>query len=155
MKTRFSVAVASIVVSAWCSMALAENIAYVTCSNRSSFGKHRVEATVGEKSLMLSFKGKTCNMPRISYRPISSKYNGWIRFGADENGCQSIGKAMFGLTERGNPMKIHWLSVSPEVQDGEEGFAQLGYQNDFDPGAGGTVKIYLKCHSNVVPETLD
>jgi hypothetical protein len=93
----------------------------------------------------MMFKDEDCAMQKIAYNPVSSKYEGWIRFAPNDE-CDAVGKAMFGVSYIGkDPIAIHWLSISKEVQNGQSGFAQLGYQNDADPGAGATAKLFLRC----------
>lgn len=121
----------------------------MTCSNKDAFGSNKMQLTIGQRFSQVTYKGESCRMTPIEYNPNSPRYKGWMRFAPDQGGsddCAEVGRAMFGVTDiRNEPIEIHWISVSKEVQAGKEGFVQLGFQNDLDPGAGGTAKIFLRC----------
>lgn len=87
-------------------------------------------------------------MRPIEYNPISEKYKGWIRFAPEERGCSELGQHLFGEPSDNSllgPLNLYWISVSVEMQRGKDGFAQMGFANLWDPGAGETSKVFVRC----------
>jgi hypothetical protein len=110
------------------------------CVNKSEFGTQPLILELTSTHATLKFKDAECRLKPVEYNPTSAKYEGWIRVASDKNNCPALSKAMF---EGGN--SVYWLSISKEVQNRKDGFVQLGYQNTWDPGAGGTAKAFLRC----------
>jgi hypothetical protein len=117
----------------------------MVCTNRGSF-EGSVSFSFDTKKAELQRGKDICKMSRIDYKPISSKYEGWIRFGAgNSKACERVGTDLFN--NGGNDsVDIHWMSVSREVQKGKDGFTQVGFQNIWDGGAGSTAKVFLRCY---------
>lgn len=113
-----------------------------SCTNRQEF-QGKLEFSMFKTVASLTYDEMVCPMGKIEYNPVSDRYKGWIRFGAKSlaKACDKIAKALFG----GEKRSLYWISVSTEMQDGEDGFAQLGYQNTADPGAGPEAKTFLNC----------
>lgn len=93
----------------------------------------------------ISTRNHSCEVDQIPYSPTSDKYKGWIRVSPNQS-CLGLEQELMKINGEPRPSKIHWISISQEVQKDQEGFVQLGYENQWDPGAGGTVKSYLKCY---------
>lgn len=119
------------------------------CTNRSNFeGKIEFKLKQNKKgySATASQGDASCKLSQMDYNPTSDKYEGWIRVGTDKTNCKALSKSLFGIsTHYKNGIGIYWISVSTEMQDGKEGFAQLGYENVSDPGAGAVMKMFLSC----------
>lgn len=119
------------------------------------FGKRPLQITFDEASAEFSFDGKSCTLSRVAYNPVSPKYAGWIRFKNSnaydqikrQTVCQDAMASLFNQGEA-NPSEfpdVDWISVSTEVQSTGDGVLQLGFENLWDPGAGGTVKKMMGC----------
>jgi hypothetical protein len=107
----------------------------------------KLEVSIGSTTAEMSANKAQCTTEYISYNPTSKKYKGWVRVApVDKNGCESLGAELVGNNQFGEGMAIFWLSISQEMQNGQEGFAQLGVRNDWDPGAGDTGKVNLRCY---------
>jgi len=116
------------------------------CSNKRDISNGPFYLHLTKTSAELSAKDASCSMEKVDYNPNSPKYQGWIRVASDKKSCPAFGKVLFGesaLLHKG--LEIYWLSVSEEVQAGKEGFAQLGIENDADPGAGAVGKVFVRC----------
>lgn len=130
-------------------LALSVNAATVNlaCFNKNAIGPLPLFISLDTTNgAVLTAKNQTCNMQSIPYNPRSSKYNGWIRTGASSPFCQNLGAVIFNpsrISHQG--IHIYWVSYSPETQAGKEGWVQLGYENDADPGAGAEAKSMLRC----------
>ncbi len=102
-----------------------------------------------------SFGDKSCTLNKVDYNPVSEKYKGWIRYNNqntyDTNNYSTVCKEPMaayynqGVKTPGEFPDMDWISVSVELQTTGQGILQLGYQNLWDPGAGGTVKAMLGC----------
>ncbi len=115
------------------------------CTNRDSF-PGPVLFKMTSRTASLSYQKTTCPLVKVAYKPNSSKYFGWIRWGAKDNAaCTKFGSA---IRQSKVEIDFHWISVSKEMQDGADGFAQFGYQNIHDPGAGGTAKLFVRCRAS-------
>jgi hypothetical protein len=107
----------------------------------------KLEVSIGSTGTELATHHTKCTTERIGYKPVSKKYQGWVRIApVDKNGCEDLGAELVGKNQFGEGVAIFWLSISEEMQNGQEGFAQLGVRNDWDPGAGDTGKINLRCY---------
>jgi hypothetical protein len=116
------------------------------CTNRDTFSGP-VLFKLNVRSGTLSYKTASCPVTKIEYNPNSPKYEGWIRlasFAKNEAACTKFGSAVVGSKEK---IRFEWISVSKEMQGGADGFAQFGYQNIWDPGAGGTAKLFVRCRA--------
>lgn len=95
------------------------------------------EASLGSETAV-------CSADYVPYKPNSPKYAGWIKIKPAYD-CGDVEHDLIKLDGNSEPSQIHFVTISKEVQNGQEGFVQLGLQNQWDPGSGGTVKSYLKC----------
>ncbi len=116
------------------------------CTNRDNFNGP-VQFRMTSRTASLSWNKNTCSLKPIKYNPISSKYEGWIRFGSigNDKACLKFGTALLGSPT--NKTDFYWISVSKELQAGQDGFAQFGFQNTADPGAGPEAKLFVRCRS--------
>ncbi len=116
------------------------------CTNRESFNGP-VLFKLTTKAGTLTYNKASCSLSKIKYNPTSPKYEGWIRLGAgNTKGCENLGTALHdGSKEK---IDFYWISVSKEMQAGNDGFAQFGYQNIWDPGAGGEAKMFVRCRTS-------
>lgn len=94
---------------------------------------------------VISSQGEACEFFDTTYRPTSSRYRGWSRIAPKDN-CEDVGRVLVGETNSGRGILIFWFSFSPELKNGNEGFAQLGYENYFDTHAGNTAISNLRCY---------
>ncbi len=122
------------------------------CSNRNNF-KSALDLTIvyqrGSYKAKAVYENNSCNLTQVRYRPTSPQYQGWIRVGTGSGNCAKIGLSLFGKNmNTGNPIGVYWISVSNELQNGQDGFIQIGYENDADPGAGPHAKVFLRCLAN-------
>lgn len=118
------------------------------CTNRSSFNGP-VVFKMNAKTGALTYNKTACSLSKIAYNPNSPKYEGWIRMGAgNTKGCLNFGTALHGGSSSKEKIDFYWVSISKEMQAGEDGFAQFGYQNIWDPGAGGTAKLFVRCRAS-------
>lgn len=116
----------------------------VVCFNKDLL-KSSLNISLDSSGAVLAAGSQSCSAGYVPYNPRSPKYFGWIRI-EPTSSCKDLEKALIKLdTGDDEASEIHWLSISQEVQAGKEGFVQLGYENQWDPGAGGTVNAYLKC----------
>lgn len=118
----------------------------MVCYSRSELRNFKIPLKVvknDEEKWILVGEETTCPMVPKSYNPYSKRYEGWIRIRpSDESDkCRPLAQELLA-----EDLNLHWLSMSREVQAGKAGFVQLGYQNIWDPGAGGTAKTWLKCY---------
>lgn len=116
------------------------------CTNRESF-PGPVLFTLNVRTASLSYKTAKCPLVPMDYKPISAKYEGWKRFGstkAGQAGCTKLGSAIADSKEK---VRFEWISFSKEMQGGADGFAQFGYENIWDPGSGGTAKVFVRCRA--------
>lgn len=115
------------------------------CTNRDSFNGP-VLFKMNTKAGTLTYNKAVCTVSKIKYNPISAKYEGWIRMGAGNTaGCLNLGKALNSNSKE--KIDFYWVSISKEMQGGADGFAQFGYQNIWDPGAGGEAKMFVRCRA--------
>ena len=109
----------------------------LVCGSKSQgVGYFTLKSTRG--AIVATAHDESCRMKTIPYNPRSGKYEGWGRV-APSDSCEAFAKAI-GLTG-----DVTFLSLSAEALQGDEGFAQIGYVNTFDPGAGGELKNDLRC----------
>lgn len=92
----------------------------------------------------MASKGSVCIFKNAKYNPVSDRYKNWSRI-APTTECKKLGSNVVGNNAFGEGLDVHWISISPEVRSGYEGFVQLGFENDTDPGAGATAKAILRC----------
>lgn len=127
----------------------------IACWNK-QFGKRPLEISFDTQKATFSFDGHSCDLERVNYKPISATYKGWIRFGnlnpyknkIGGTACSSIMTAFhqqMKTTTQDISIDVHWVSLSTELQKTSNGRLQLGYENIWDPGSGGTVKTMLGC----------
>lgn len=126
----------------------------IVCFNK-EYGKRPLSIELNEKTAVLSFEKMSCTLDKVDYNPVSSKYKGWIRY-ANKNThnlktystvCKEPMSAYFNQNIK-SPSEfpdMDWISVSVELQRSGKGILQLGYENLWDPGAGGTLKTMLGC----------
>lgn len=121
------------------------------CTNSQEFRGY-VYLKFSPKTGFLSFFKNPCQLKRVAYKPASEKYEGWIRFGNSSpklpnEKYHTVCTRMFGAMKIGSKelVDVHWISVSRELQANKRGFAQLGFENVWDPGSGGTAKMFLSC----------
>lgn len=115
----------------------------IFCSKGSMNSGFNLKIT--KQGVVASVKGKSCEMSYVDYNPVSPRYEGWSRVSPNTE-CAEFAALVVGRKGiSGEPLNIHWLSLSPEVMSGAHGFAQLGFENDWDPGAGGTAKSNMRC----------
>ena len=107
------------------------------CGNKNRGLRYFTVILSGEGA-RLSVDKIVCQMVPTPYKPRSAKYQGWIRVAPQAGDCVGFGKAVAGSAAT-------FLSLSPEVARGEEGFAQLGYANVYDAGSGSELKADLRC----------
>lgn len=120
--------------------------ASVVCFNRAVTSTAPLKLTFALPKATAHFKHSACRLKQISYNPVSPKYQGWIRLGTPQGDCASLGREMFGLSEISKkPVRVYWISVSQEVQQGLKGFVQVGYENDVNPGHGPEAKLNMAC----------
>ncbi len=122
------------------------------------FGKRPVVISFDEDKATFRYGNDSCDLIRVDYNPTSARYKGWIRFG-DANPqdakyhtvCTKVMSAFHAQssTSGSNPdIDFHWISLSTEAQTQGDGLIQLGYENIWDPGAGGTAKSMMSCRPN-------
>lgn len=134
------------------SIASADNS--VACWSRES-GKRPLVIHMGTTEATFSFGRQSCVLTSVPYNPVSERYKGWIRY-ANQNPYNKVTRktactdVMSAFLNQNDPTStefpdVHWISVSSEVQQTGDGMLQLGFQNLWDPGAGGTVKTMIGC----------
>jgi hypothetical protein len=94
---------------------------------------------ISKQGVVASTQGTECPMSYVGYGLD------WVRVAPDTE-CAEFAAITVGRKGiSGEPLNIHWLSLSSEVMKGMEGPAQLGFENDVDPEAGGTLKANMRC----------
>lgn len=116
------------------------------CVNKSAMNENFWLQLNGDNGA-LSVDRLNCPVGVIPYNPRSQKYKGWMRLAPTGLGqCTKIGERLFSEpSDMRGDLDIHWISLSTEIQLGNDGFAQVGFANLWDPGSGGTVAANVRC----------
>lgn len=134
-------------------LAISPAFAEMACYNRLAIGPSPLKIDLAipadhPATVVATFRDARCRLKQIKYNPVSPKYEGWIRVGTPRGDCQELGLAMFGRSSISKkPIRIYWLSLSREVQDGHPGRLQVGYENDINPEKGPEAKMFMDCES--------